>query len=261
MSTTKRSGPLLSQGRVLKALILRDIRTRFFGNGLGYVVAILWPLTHMFILLLIYVYSGRMSPLGGNTTLFLAIAVVPALSFSYTSRFIMMSMVMNKPLMTFPAVRFTDIVIARSILEAAASVCVAALMAGTLIIADIPVSPDDPMEAALAFGATILFGVGMGALNAVIVMKLPGWMLAYILLNIVFYISSGVLFMVSAFPVEIRNILWWNPLVHSLEWMREAYYSDYMSPVLNKEYLVGSGLVLLFVAFFAERVFRSFLMR
>jgi capsular polysaccharide transport system permease protein len=46
---------LTTQGRVLYALMLRDVRTKFFGNGLGFIaLSIFWPLVHILILLLIY---------------------------------------------------------------------------------------------------------------------------------------------------------------------------------------------------------------
>ena len=35
------------QRRVLFALMLRNIRTKFFGNGLGSLVAVAWPLSHI----------------------------------------------------------------------------------------------------------------------------------------------------------------------------------------------------------------------
>ncbi len=39
------------QGRVIYALMLRDVRTRFFGNGLGFLgLSVIWPLVHIVIL-------------------------------------------------------------------------------------------------------------------------------------------------------------------------------------------------------------------
>src|SRR5271154_1627922 len=78
------------QRRVLLALMLRNVRTRFFGNGLGYLVAIAWPLSHILIIVAIFTLSGRAAPYGDSVSLFIATGVVPFQTFSYLSRFMML---------------------------------------------------------------------------------------------------------------------------------------------------------------------------
>jgi capsular polysaccharide transport system permease protein len=75
-----RSGPkLLLSGASggFFALMLRNIRTRFFGNGLGYVLTMAWPLSHIFILVIIFTVMGRAAPYGDSPALFVATGVVP----------------------------------------------------------------------------------------------------------------------------------------------------------------------------------------
>lgn len=258
---TRAESSLTIQFRVLKALILRDIRTRFFGNGLGYLVAILWPLTHMVVLLGLYVAAGRAAPYGGSVVQFLAIALAPSITYLYMSRFILMSVIQNKPLMNFPIVKLTDIIIARALLESVTACCCAIILASLLFVLNEPVAPTDVVSAALAFLSSLLLGLGLGCLFGVIAFKLPGVLLVCILLNIIVYATSGVVFVVDALPEEVRNVLSYNPLMHSVEWMREAYYVGYKSLTLSKTYLVGFGAVSLFLALVIERVLRDFLLR
>ena len=48
----------------------------------------------------------------------------------------------------------------------------------------------------------------------------------------------------------------WNPVLHAVEWMRNGYYADYDSMVLDKAYLVVVGGILVFVGLAGERLTR-----
>lgn len=262
MAISKPKDPaLVVQYRVCKALILRDIRTRFFGNGLGYIVAILWPLTHIGLLLLAFYYAGRTAPIGDSLVLFFTTALIPALGVRYISRFTLASVIQNKPLTAFPIVKFMDIILARCILEAAAFCCVVALLAVILFLLGETVQPEYPVGAAEAFLTTVLLGLGMGAFFGVIAIKMPGISIPFMLAYIVLYMTSGVIFIPSALPQQVIVVVSWNPVLHAVEWMRESYYLGYNSAVLDKEYVVGIGLGFLFFALLMEKTFRSMLMK
>ena len=252
-------GLLVRQTRVLSALILRDIRTRFFGNGLGYLIAIGWPLTHMALLLTLYYMTGRVAPLGSDLLKFLAIAVAPVINYIYMSRFIALAVAMNKPLLNFPITKLLDIILSRAILETACAICCAALLAAILAVMGTDITPDDAPQAAFAFLSTLMLGFGVGIIGGLAATRAPGVVVAIVLLNIVLYATSGVLFMPDAIPEQFRKILIWNPLLHGVEWMREAYYSDYHSSALSKSYILYVGALFLFFGLALERTFRKFL--
>jgi capsular polysaccharide transport system permease protein len=249
--------PVVRQGRVLLAIMLRDIRTRFFGHGLGFLVAIAWPLAHILILLAIYDIAGRAPPYGDSAALFFATGLAPFMAFSYMSRFVMYSVVMNRPLLAFPAVRITDILFARILLEALGACCMAMVLAGLLALGGVDVVPRDPVDAALAFGAALLLGAGYGVVNGIVAMAVHTWATVYALLIILMYVLSGVLFVPDALPEQLRTLLMINPAVHLVEWMRSAYYEGYGTLVLNKPYLMFCALSSLFGGLLAERVFRG----
>lgn len=85
------SNVLVSIVRVLQALMLRNIRTRFIGTGLGFLVALSWPLVHMGILLLISMAICRLAPYGDSSAVFFATGLVPYMAFLYISLFMMIS--------------------------------------------------------------------------------------------------------------------------------------------------------------------------
>lgn len=247
---------LSNRCNVMKAVILRDLRTRFFNHGLGFLMVPLWPLAHMVILLLIYSFSGRSVPFGDSLNLFFATALIPTLAFMYISRFMSLSIVLNSPMLAFPAVTAVDIMAARAFLEIVAGYMTLILIFTILtILGDNPI-PYDIEQAVLAYLSTLLLAVGVGSLVSVIVMFVPFFVTVYALLMVVIYVSSGTLFIVSALPDQISYILSWNPVVHAVDWMRSAYYPTYSTKILDKQYLLGFGLGSLCLGLTLERTLR-----
>lgn len=251
--------PFAVEARVVKALMLRDIRTRFFGHGLGYLVAIAWPLVHILILIGIWSFLGRTTPYGVSLALWFATGLAPVMSFIYASRWIMMSAVTNKSLMGFPVVKFFDVLLARAILEAGAAVCMVGSLVGIFYIFGIDPIPAFPVSALKAMSAAVLLGVGLGIINGVIAAVLPLWVTGYALLTIVFYLLSGIMFIPDQMPEAARAALAWNPLVHAVEWMRAAYYGGYTSRTLDTNYLLGWGFGTVFFGLLCVRYGRRFI--
>lgn len=247
---------LFDRCNVIKAVILRDLRTRFFNHGLGFLIVPLWPLAHMVILLLIYSLTGRRAPFGESLNLFFATGLIPTLAFMYISRFMSLSIVLNRPMMAFPAVTAVDIMAARAFLEIVAG-CLTLMFIFTIltILGDNPI-PYNMEQAVFAYLATLLLAIGVGSLVSVIVMFIPFFVTIYALFLIVIYIASGTLFIVSALPDQISHVLSWNPVVHAVEWMRSAYYPTYSTKILDKQYLLGFGLGSLCLGLTLERTLR-----
>jgi len=255
------STALHRQFQVLYALMLRDIRTRFFGNGLGFLFSMGWPLTHILVLLIIYSMSNRIAPIGDNLILFFAVGVTPFMAFQYMSRFILLGIILNKPLISFPIVKLLDIVLARAILEVLASCSTTAIVMIGLYLYGVDPVPYNAVEAISAMAATFLLGLGVGILNAVIVTAFIGWMTGYFLLIIVLWMSSGILFLPSSLPVFVQTIISYNPTLHAVEWMRTAYFMGYTSTILDKGYLISWGVGTLFSGLVLERLIRRRLLQ
>jgi len=253
--------PLRAQAQIIYALMLRDMRSRFFGNALGFAVAVAWPLVHIIILLLMYTASGRVTPYGDSLVLFFSTGLVPFITFSYMSRFIMYSLIMNRPLLGFPIVKITDVLFARSILECLGAIIMTIALLIILWFCDIDFVPHDIVQASFAFGSCILLGLGLGVVNAMIAMAFPMWATGYTLIVIALYASSGILFVPDSLPEILRYYLSFNPVLQSVEWMRSAYYDGYGTLVLDKGYVLTWGVLTLFGGLFIERFVRSRLLQ
>jgi len=248
------------QMRVIGALILRDMRTRFGRTFLGYVIQVLWPLTHLCFVMTLYVVIRRFMPFGTSPAVFLGTGILPYILCLYPARMISMSLVQNSPLLYFPIVKAVDVVIARGILEVITAFWVTVLFVFILYVFGVDVMPIYPEQALLAVFASIYLGFSIGFLGAVLYKVFKFWIVIVFLSLIVMYATSGVFIYPSALPPKVQYYMSWNPLFHSVEWLRSAYYDGYGNNILDKGYLFGFASVNLFLGLLAERVIRQFVL-
>jgi capsular polysaccharide transport system permease protein len=243
-------------GNVMRAVILRDMRTRFFNHGLGFLLVIFWPLAHLFLLLTIYSLLGRRAPYGESLYTFFVSGLVPTLSFMYVSRQMATSLVANRPMLSFPVVHVTDVIFARALLEILGSFMMAMAVVLLLFLIGENVVPVDLPNAVAALCATMFLAVGVGSLVSLLAVALPATLLFYFLIVLVVYLLSGTLFVPAHLPERIIGILSWNPVMHGVEWMRSAYFIGYPTQVLDKDYLLSFAAISLLAGLGLERALR-----
>ncbi|MGM4984634.1 capsular biosynthesis protein [Rhizobium sp. OK494] len=247
---------LITEKNVLSAVILRDMRTRFFNHGLGFAIVPLWSLTHMVVLIIINSLAGRAAAFGESMPLFLATGLVPTLTFMYVSRFMGYSVLMNAPMLAFPVVTSLDVMFGRGCLEIiSSSITLTVIMVILWAIGQNP-WPFDLEQAVSCYMAVILLAVGCGTLVGVVGMFLPMILTVWQIALVCLYISSGTMFVASNLPDQIAVALSYNPVLQCVEWMRTAYYESYSDKLVDPMYVWGFGLVTLALGLTVERVFR-----
>lgn len=231
---------------IVGALILRDIKTRF-GSRFAYIFAVLWPLGHLVTLVGAWSIVGAKAPLGRDSFVFFSIGVLQFILSLYLVRWLALAIADNKILLNIPRVKVIDLLISRAILETITAFAIAFATIASLLLVGSTFTPADPLNFLTACGASVLLGLGLGFPAALLVAVYPRVLIGIILFNVLMYILSGVLFLPSTLPEEFRDIISWSPLLHTVEWAREAYYSGYSSLVLDKAYpiVIGVGGVLL----------------
>ena len=249
---------LATQQRIIGALILRDMKTRFGRSHLGYLIAIAWPLAHMGGIMGVQFVVGRVVPIGTDLTIFAATGVLPYILCIYPARQMTLGIASNQPLLLFSIVKTTDMMIARAVLEVMTSCTVGLIFLFTLYSMNVDLQPIDSTEAILAVLTSIFLGVSIGFVNAVFYMIFKTvWLIVFILIAILMYSTSGAFLLSSTLPEAVRDILWYNPLFQCVEWLRLAYYDGYAGTTLNRTYVLGFALSCLFIGLVGERIFRG----
>ena len=246
------------QKRIIGALILRDMKTRFGRSHVGYLIAIAWPLSHMLLIMGAQFVTARVTPIGTDLTVFAGTGILPYILCLYPARMMTLAIMVNQPLLLFSIVKTTDMIIARAILEILTSCVVAMIFMFVLYAADVDFQPIDISEAVFAVLASIYVGISIGTLNAVLYMLFrQAWMIIFILIMIAGYSTSGAFVLSSNLSLDVRNVLWFNPIFQCVEWLRSAYYDGYGSSSLSKIYVLGFASVCLFLGVLGEKLFRG----
>jgi capsular polysaccharide transport system permease protein len=250
---------LTIQSRVIHALILRETRTRFGRSKLGYLWALFEPISYIVVMIVIFGTISRSSPIGGedNLPLFFMTGLIPWFMFMHVATKTMYAIDSNKALLAYPQVTPFDVLISRAILEMITLIIVLVIV--TTILANLGYSHriDSYLGLFASLGAIWMLATGVGFLNATIKLYLPSYDQTYNAIQRPFFFISGIFFLPETMPKELQGLLYYNPILHGVEWFRSAFFNNYESAFVDKSYLLAAGLVILTIGLSAQRTSRK----
>lgn len=251
------SKALRIQIRVIHALILREIRTRFGEQKLGYLWAVLEPLGFVGALATLLSVGGRHSPGGMPAVLFITTGIVPFFLFRDAMNVTLLGIKSNRALLTFPQVTPLDIIIARVLLEIATSIVVFVVLLFIWHSIGLEIQMERPFDVFAWLIVMGLLGAGVGAFFGALSPLFPSVdRLVPVLLSRPLFWMSGVFFTADHLPSNFRSLALFNPLMHVLEEIRSAFFMQFESPYVNPEYVLYSTLTALALGFLALRGLR-----
>jgi len=245
-----------TQARVIGALILREMRVRYGNSKLGYIWAILEPMAFVIAISTIFYFSGAHPPHGNNMGLFVALAIIPFFLYRNLANQLGAAFEANQALLNFPIVKEIDTVISRLLLEVATMIIIAFIVLSINIVLGGEALPNNFLKMLTAIIGISLLGFGIGLNNAVLASKFNSWRNIYGLLSTPLLWISGIFFSLESLPMNIRNILAWNPIIHGVESMRDGYYMNYRDSAIDLPYLFWVGLILTLIGLAGERAVR-----
>jgi ABC-type polysaccharide/polyol phosphate export permease/Tfp pilus assembly protein PilF len=230
---------LRTQRRVIRALIIRETRTRFADYKLGYGWALLEPILHIALLSVMFaVLMHSRPPIGRHFFLFYYTGLIPYLMFVHTSSGMSHAITGNAPLLRLPPVTSFDAIAARGLLEIMTDVVVAIILLVGFMSLGLAQMPDDLWGPSMALLVTAALGCGLGFVNAVMTVFWRSWEKAYNQVLRVLYFISGIFYVPAMMPEWARHVLAWNPLLHAVDWFRAGFFASYQPHWLDRPYLV-----------------------
>ena len=245
------------QNRVIHASILREARTRFGRSKLGYFWALFEPMAYMLTLLAIFSAMERGTPItGAGLAMFFLSAIIPWLMFSRISGAVSRAIKSSKALLTYPQVKGVDIMLALVILEFSTLFLVAIIyLLGASYLGGV-VSIERPFEVVLALFLVSSLGLGFGLLSSTARLYWSAYGNFQSALMRVMFFTSGKFFIAGTMPVMLQEWLWYNPLLHIVEWIRSAFFGGFESQFYDLRYPFMVALVMLFLGLASERLSR-----
>jgi len=238
--------------------MLRDMRTRVGRTFFGLAFVILGPLAQLVFLMSVYMLlRGRTALMGTSPAVFWATGLLPYILCLYPARTMMRSIVENRPLLSFPIIKPIDLVVARGLVDIITCFWVTAIFCLILLAFGVDLMPARHGDAIAAIFATIYLGFSLGFFGAIAFKLFRPTSIIMMISFMVMYFSSGVFFMPTLMPPSVQDILWFNPLLHCVEWLRSAYYEGYGYGLLNRTYLFSYSTLVLFLGLVLERAARG----
>ena len=247
---------LIVQGRVIYALMMREVHTIYGTSRLGYLWALFDTIMGIVIFWALRTVMGFHPPHGMPILFFLLAGFGTFSIFRGTVSKCMSAVAGNKALLTFPQVTPLDLMISRmvvlwgkEIVSAIILIIVAASFGTYLYI-------NNFLILIFTLFITPLLGLGAGlvchSLNIIFPITEK---IVSIILRMMFF-TSGVFFSISRFPSYVMDYIWWNPMIQIIEMCRMSISQGYRAMPYSIFYLVSCTMVFLCLGLLLERYVR-----
>lgn len=228
------------QRRVIGALVMREIITRFGRNNLG----VLWLIVEPML------FTLGVAALWSATGLHHA-STLPVVAFAITGYSSVLvwrncatrasgAIDANKALLYHRQVRLIDLLSARILLEIGGATTSFVVLAGAFTYAGLMAPPIDLFSVLAGWLALIWFGTGLGFMIGAsvvyshVIEKI--WHPASYLL----FPLSGAAFLVDWLPPAAQSFVLLLPMVHAIEMLREGYFGPGMRAHYDIHFLAGT---------------------
>lgn len=228
-----------ASGRVILALMLREMSTRYGRSPGGYLWAFLEPIGMIVVMAIGFSLLVRTPPLGASFILFFATGMLPFTLYQNVVQAVGGAIAFSKNLLKYPIVTWMDAMIARFTLNALTGFLVTyILIAGLLEVTETRVIIDiGPILLALALAAFL--GLGLGAVNCALNGLIVPWPMIWSILTRPLFLASGILIMYEDLPEAVQDIIWYIPHMHISGIMRRGFYPTYTADYVNVTYVTA----------------------
>ncbi|MBR3880221.1 MAG: ABC transporter permease [Mailhella sp.] len=248
---------LKTQGRVIYALMMREVHTIYGSSRLGYLWALIDTMTSVVIFWTLREIMGFRPPHGMPILFFLLAGFCLFSIFRGTVNKCMNAVSGNKALLTFPQVTPLDLMIGRMVVLWGKEIVSALIL--LIVAALLGIYFQVSNFAVLVFTLFIpaLLGLGVGMTCHAINTYFPVTeKIVSIILRIMFF-TSGVFFSISRFPSYVMDYVWWNPMIQIIEMCRMSISAGYRAMPYSVLYLCSCTAVFLCLGLLLERHVRG----
>ncbi|MDR3532636.1 MAG: tetratricopeptide repeat protein [Rhodopila sp.] len=252
---------IVTRWRIIYAIMLRDIRTRFGHTRLGYLWAIMEPMSHLLTLgMMFYALNHSPPPLGDNMFLFYITGLVPFLMFSHVATDVMSAAEGANAMLQLPIVKRTDVMVAHALRQFATELVVGIIIFSIAALLGHQGLPADLLTAGAAVTLLWLLAVGIGAVNVVVSSLFPSYETFFNALIRLLYFTSGIYYSPIGMPDVVRDWLLWNPVLQGIDLFRSGFFNQYEPHWLDMNYLLAWVVVSIGAGFALERALRARMM-
>lgn len=237
----------------IEALAYRDRLTRFSGGWIGPYWAQLTPLVWIAFLVALFDVLQRVPPIHVHAGIFVATGVLPYILFRQTITSLARSVIANRHLRYITPINQAEILFGTATVEAWNILLTSTIIFGLLCAIGYALPPASLQEAVFALFLLFLLSASAGHLIAIIGLMSDSWARIFPLALRPFFWISGVFYTATELPKAAQDLLYWNPVLHITEALREGYFEAYSSPIFDPIYPILCSCLMFMLAIFIER--------
>lgn len=232
------AGSLRVQGRVIWAMIMREMLTRYGRNNLGFLWMFLEPM--IFVAVISGIWAATRSIHNSS---------IPIIAFALTGYSSMLlwrtlparcigAVEANKTLLHHRYVKVLDIFFARIALEQGAVTTSFVVLGLIMWVMGWLQPPEDVLEVAGGWILLAWFGAGLALTLAALAERWDLVAKFWAPLSIILFPLSGAAFTADALPPATRELFLWLPMMHGVEIIREGYFGSLVKSHYETGYLM-----------------------
>ncbi|MFK4874881.1 ABC transporter permease [Novosphingobium sp. ZW T3_23] len=232
------------QVRVIHALMIRELNTRFGRENIGFLWIMVEPLLFAGLVAIVYRFMNGSERHGVGIVAFIVSGYIPITLFRHGMSRSVSIFIANSSLMYHRQVKILDFIFVRFLIELLGGMMAYLFIATVLIACDaFPI----PADLGLLIGGWMTYAVftlsiclivaPLSEMNEVLEKFIP--VITYIMIPF-----SGLFTMASWLTPSMRSYLLWSPFVNAMEMMRGGIWGDQVTVYYNIWNPLGCSLVL-----------------
>ncbi len=238
---------LVTQGRVINALILRETKTRYGRHKLGFFWMFIEPMFFVGLFLAFKLLVRSPTSGGMPDAYFIITGITPFLLFRQSMSSLANAIAGSRSLLAFPQVTTFDVILAIILLEFSSLLMVfTILLIGSAAFFG-PYAIENPLLVLYGILLLGISGAGLGMMFAALVPIMPSIKnITNPLFGRPLFFTSGVFFTADMIPSSVRDYILYNPLLHMIEIIRSGFFVEFESQYIDHRYafLFATGLLL-----------------
>ena len=240
--------PLSVTYAVWRALFLREAAFRLSARRAAWLWLLLEPVFHVAFISIFYELVRMHAFQGIDAGMFIMTGLLGFLMTRNCAMRSMEAVKANSALFAYRQVKPVDTVIVRAGLEGFLGLLVSLIMLAGAGLSGLDIVPRDPLVVLLAFAGLWAAGFGLALMLSVFSQLVTEIGDVVRLAFMPLYLFSGVVFPIHLVPLQYREWLFYNPIVHGVEILRGGFFAHYhVVPEANLSYLYGFALVTVFL--------------
>lgn len=236
--------PFIIQRRVIGALFLREMLTRYGRNNIGFLWLFLEPM--LFTGIITGVWAATRHIHG---------SVIPIVAFAVTgysclilwrnmpSRCIS-ALKSNRSLLHHRQVTITDIYFTRILVEIMATTTSFATLSIIFVAMGWLQAPEDALQVTGGWLLLAWFGAGLGLTIGSLAEQVEVVAKLWPPMQYIFYPLTGTAFIVDALPTSFQKVVMWIPMLNCVEFLREGWFGSQMHAHYDIPYVLMWNLAL-----------------